>query len=224
MLSKNLNPLQRFQHLLETLPFDCVFDGEVCALDENGRPQFNDLLFGRGEPVYVVFDLLFYEGEDIRSLPLKERRAILDQVAERYGLQKSELFIGCGKSLFKSVCEMDLEGIVAKKLSDPYSPSTHWFKILNSAYSQKERRLNYLRNNHGCIALFFPSAGHSLASGRLRYPAAGQGDLKGLSGRVLHLPHSFKRPCRKARETRHSNKAGRGHRRSHCVLDHCNSS
>ncbi len=106
MLSKNLNPLKRFQHL----PLDCVFDGEIVVLDTDGRPRFNDLLFGRGEPVYVVFDLLFYEGEDIRSLPLKERRAILDQVAERYGLQKSELFIGCGRSLFETVCAMDLEG------------------------------------------------------------------------------------------------------------------
>jgi hypothetical protein len=53
-------------------------------------------------------DLLFYQGEDVRSLPLKERR-VLDQVAKRYGLQKSELFIGCGK-LFDTVCDMDLAG------------------------------------------------------------------------------------------------------------------
>src|SRR5260370_7417069 len=76
MLSKNLSPLKRFQHLLDAPPLDCVIDGEICVLDSDGRPQFNDSLFGRGDPVYVVFDLLF-----IRSLPLKERRAILDQVA-----------------------------------------------------------------------------------------------------------------------------------------------
>jgi ATP-dependent DNA ligase len=61
------------------------------------------MLFGRSEPVFIAFDLLFYEGEDIRPLPLKERRAILDQIAERYGVQKSELFIGCGRSLFQAV-------------------------------------------------------------------------------------------------------------------------
>ena len=33
MLSKNLNPLKRFQHLLDALPLDCVFDGELCVLD-----------------------------------------------------------------------------------------------------------------------------------------------------------------------------------------------
>jgi ATP-dependent DNA ligase len=57
ILSTNLNPLKRFQHLLDGLPLDCVCDGEICVLDEDGKPQFNDLLFGRGEPVYVVFDL-----------------------------------------------------------------------------------------------------------------------------------------------------------------------
>jgi bifunctional non-homologous end joining protein LigD len=83
MLSKNLNSLKRFQNLLDALPLDCVFDGEICALDEDGRPDFNALLFGRRQPSYIVFDLLFYEREDIRSLPLKERRPILDQVAKR---------------------------------------------------------------------------------------------------------------------------------------------
>src|SRR6266852_8917288 len=140
MLSKNLNPLKRFQHLLDSLPFDCFFDGEICVLDSDGRPQFNDLLFGRGEPVYVVFDLLFYEGEDIRSLPLKERRGILDQLGKRYGLQKSELFIGCGKSLFETVCSMDLEGVVCKRLDQSYCDKTVWYKVLNEAYSQKEGR------------------------------------------------------------------------------------
>jgi len=58
LLSKNLNQLKRFRYLLDTLPLDCVFDGEVCCLDEHGMPNFNALLFGRGQPVYVVFDLL----------------------------------------------------------------------------------------------------------------------------------------------------------------------
>ena len=82
MLSKNLNPLKRFQHLLKPLPLDCVFDGEICMLDGDGRPRFNDLLFGRGQPVFVVFDLLCYERENICHLPLKERRGILDGVGE----------------------------------------------------------------------------------------------------------------------------------------------
>jgi bifunctional non-homologous end joining protein LigD len=138
MLSKNLNALQHFRHLLDALPLDCVFDGEICALDQEGRPDFNALLCRRGEPVFVAFDVLFYERQDIRPLPLKERRAILDQLAARYGMQKSELFIGYAVKLYTTVCEMDLEGVVLKKLTDPYdAEKTRWWKVLNAGYSQK---------------------------------------------------------------------------------------
>ena len=65
LLSKNLNPLKRLRHILDSLPLDCVFDGEICVLDQDGKPQFNDLLFGRADPVYV-FDLLFYGGKIFR--------------------------------------------------------------------------------------------------------------------------------------------------------------
>ena len=53
-------------------PPDCVFDGEICVLDQDGKPDFNSLLFGRGEPVFVAFNLMFYEREDVRTLPLKK--------------------------------------------------------------------------------------------------------------------------------------------------------
>src|SRR6266536_3812766 len=48
MLSKNGNRMQRFEHLVETLPAGFVFDGEIVALEDNGRPVFNDLMFSRG--------------------------------------------------------------------------------------------------------------------------------------------------------------------------------
>jgi bifunctional non-homologous end joining protein LigD len=118
MLSKNLNPLQRFQHLLDPLPPDCVFDGEICLLDQEGKPQFNSLLFGRGEPVYVVFDLLFYRQEDIGHLPLKERRGILDQVAKRYRLQNTPMhirpfFASCRKRVHGDNCRGCIKGLDA---------------------------------------------------------------------------------------------------------------
>jgi len=91
--SKNLNPLKRFRHLLDALPPGYVFDGEIVALDEHGRPRFNDLLFGRREPSYVAFDVLVVDGEDVRALALKERKA-LEKVVRRYGLQMSEPVLG----------------------------------------------------------------------------------------------------------------------------------
>jgi hypothetical protein len=45
MLSKNGNRLKRFEELLDTLPAGYVFDGEIVALDDGGRPVFNDLLY-----------------------------------------------------------------------------------------------------------------------------------------------------------------------------------
>jgi ATP-dependent DNA ligase len=50
MLSKNGWRMKRFEPLLDGLPGGFVFDGEICALDGDGRPRFNDLMFGRREP------------------------------------------------------------------------------------------------------------------------------------------------------------------------------
>src|SRR5262245_20886415 len=110
-------------------------------LAADGRPIFNDLLFRRRDPVYVAFDVLNVEGADVRGIPFKDRRAILIRTAERHGMEKSELFFGCGKAMFRAVCDHDIEGIIAKKLDDPYQPErTRWWKILNAEYSQKEGR------------------------------------------------------------------------------------
>jgi bifunctional non-homologous end joining protein LigD len=140
MISKTGKRLQRFEPLLDSLPSGYVFDGEIVVLDEGGRPTFNDLLFGRHQPVYIAFDLMVADGEDVRGAPLKERRAILANVVRRYRLQRSELVLGEGKAAFKAVCDLDLEGIVAKKLDDQYGPQTKWWKILNRTYSQKAGR------------------------------------------------------------------------------------
>jgi ATP-dependent DNA ligase len=69
MLSKNLNPLKRFAHLLDALPVDYVFDGEICVLDRNGKPDFNALLFGRGIPVYVVLTYFSMRGRIFGPCP-----------------------------------------------------------------------------------------------------------------------------------------------------------
>jgi ATP-dependent DNA ligase len=98
LLSKQKNRMKRFERLLEQLPPGYIFDGEIVCLDEAGKPVFNDLLFCRREPVYIPFDVLNVEGADVRGMALKDRRAILDRIVRRYGMQKSELFFGCGKS------------------------------------------------------------------------------------------------------------------------------
>lgn len=106
-------------------------DGEIVCLDNGGKPQFYDLPFKRGEPsLLCAFDLLWFDGEDLRYAPLAERKAKL-----RGLLLESERLFYCDhveqrrEAPFELSCQKDLEGIVAKY--DPYLPSTRCLKIRN---------------------------------------------------------------------------------------------
>jgi ATP-dependent DNA ligase len=141
MLSKNGHHLKRYDVLLSGLPTDCVFDGEIVVLGEAGRPQFNALLFRRGQPVYVAFDVLYAHDNDLRDMPLQTRKAAMKQLLR--GCQDVIAVDGIaadGTALFREICRLDLEGIVAKRMADPHRPDTTWFKVLNRSYSQKEGR------------------------------------------------------------------------------------
>jgi bifunctional non-homologous end joining protein LigD len=119
-----------------------VLDGEIVCVDETGRPIFNDLFERRGEPVYMAFDLLWQGGEDLRSLPLTQRKARLKKLIGRKAgaIGYVQHFPKQGKALFEEVRRNDLEGIVAKRQASPYTPNTTWYKIKNPAYTQAEGR------------------------------------------------------------------------------------
>src|SRR5512135_2767015 len=57
-----------------------VIDGEIVCLDRQGRTQFNQLLYRRGDPRFYAFDLLFLNGRDLRKLALIERKARLRKI------------------------------------------------------------------------------------------------------------------------------------------------
>jgi ATP dependent DNA ligase domain len=120
---------------------DAILDGEIIAADETGRPVFVDLLRGTCSPSYVAFDLLCLNGIDLRSFPLSERRRALQAVLPKALPILSEALSveGRGRELFE-ICTNDLEGVVAKRLADPYDPRVRWLKIKNRDYSQKEGR------------------------------------------------------------------------------------
>src|ERR1700747_1580601 len=87
LFSRNRKSFNRqFLHIVEALgdlPENTVIDGEVVALDESGRPDFNLLQNFRSEASrihYFVFDLLVYDGRDLPCLPLIERREIMRSV------------------------------------------------------------------------------------------------------------------------------------------------
>jgi bifunctional non-homologous end joining protein LigD len=147
LISRNGNPFNSFADLCKglTLPLagKTVLDGEIVCLDKRGRPQFRDLLFHRGEPCFFAFDLLMADGKDLRSERLTDRKQELRRLLRvpesrmRY-VDHVERY---GTALFQRICEMDLEGIVAKHSLAPYTTErTTWFKIKNPKYSQMEGR------------------------------------------------------------------------------------
>src|SRR5260370_781642 len=73
LVSRKNNVYKSFGPLREALAGlriqDAVVDGEIVCLDDEGRSQFYTLLRRRGQPVFYTFDLLFLNGEDLRSLP-----------------------------------------------------------------------------------------------------------------------------------------------------------
>src|SRR5213593_1761261 len=113
-----------------------VLDGEIVALDEEGRPSFQ-LLQNRGkEPhpmQYVVFDILYLDGQRLFRVPLEDRKRLLRDVVRDAALLKySEHVLGDGKAFFKAAQQKRLEGIVAKLRDSPYQPgvrSSAWLKI-----------------------------------------------------------------------------------------------
>jgi bifunctional non-homologous end joining protein LigD len=119
-----------------------VLDGEIVCVDKQGRPQFRDLLFHRGEPCFFAFDLLMIDGKDVRSERLTDRKQELRRLL--FSIESRVLYADHiereGIELFKRVCEMDLEGIVAKHAFGPYTAETKWFKIKNRHYSQMAGR------------------------------------------------------------------------------------
>jgi bifunctional non-homologous end joining protein LigD len=121
---------------------DAILDGEMVCLDASGRSQFTPLMRRRQDVSFYAFDLLWCDGEDLRALPLVERKRRLRRLIKgRARLLFAEQIQGKGVELYEAICARDLEGIVAKHRLGPYeqTPVT-WFKVLNPAYTQKRSR------------------------------------------------------------------------------------
>ena len=151
LLSRNGNDLTpcfpEVVQALRALPFDrLVVDGELVALDDAGRPNFQrlqqraqlrrslDIRHAMVEcPVtYYAFDLLGFEDFDLRSLPLSQRKAVLQKVVPATGVVRFlEHFEQDGELLYEQVQKLGLEGIVGKRADSPYKPgrSAIWVKI-----------------------------------------------------------------------------------------------
>jgi len=122
----------------EALP-DCLVDGEVVALDKGGLPSFGALQAALSEEksenlVFFAFDLLFEGREDLRTLPLRERKVRLEKLIASRDLGGRIRYVAHlvsnAEAVLSSARNMGLEGIVSKKLDAPYRSgrSGSWIK------------------------------------------------------------------------------------------------
>lgn len=111
---------------LSYLPDETVIDGEVVAIDENGRPNFNLLQNFRSAGTkiqYFAFDIVMHKGKDLTRLPLSHRREILASVIKPNAhIEISEASDRPLSEIVKFVREHGLEGIVAKRGDSVYQP------------------------------------------------------------------------------------------------------
>lgn len=131
--------------LRELKTSDAILDGEIVCLDRDGKPQFNELLFRRGNPVFYAVDLLCLNGRDLRHEPLVQRKRRLRPLVPKRGshLLYVDHIEERGEELFEAVCRNDLEGVVAKLKTGTYTSykqSTTWIKIKNGNYTQAQGR------------------------------------------------------------------------------------
>jgi DNA ligase D-like protein (predicted ligase) len=136
-----------------------VIDGELVAIDRDGRPSFQALQHrGPGathQVVFYAFDLLHLEGEDLRQLPLEERARRLGDVLRESGLLRSHPLPGTAAQVSAAVRALGLEGVIAKRRSSAYVSGvrTHaWLKLKLDA--QQEFVIGgYRPGSHGVDAL-----------------------------------------------------------------------
>jgi len=151
LFSRNANDLSasfpEVSRAVAALPVSgLVLDGEVVALDDSGRPSFQQLQLRAKltreidirqamveNPVtFFAFDLLAAEGLDVRPLPISVRKELLQKVLPPAGAVRFlDHFKGDGEVLYQQVQKLGLEGIIAKRADSPYRAgrSAAWLKI-----------------------------------------------------------------------------------------------
>ena len=154
-------------------------DGEMVVADEHGVPDFqalqNAFEVGRsGNILYYLFDLPYLNGVDLREVPVEERRAALATIlgAQKNPLLRySEAFDETPDALLNSACQMQMEGLIGKRLGSPYVSrrSGDWIK-LKCKHRQEFVVIGYTdpkgsRSAFGALLLGL----HDRDSGELRY-------------------------------------------------------
>lgn len=140
LLSRNLKDLTSdYPHIAaaaDRVTRDVMtLDGEIVALDADGRPSFQALqhrTVKRSAVVFYAFDLLFFAGSDLRDRSLAERRRTLDGLTFDFPILRSGPLPGSPAQIEQAVRNAGLEGVVAKRVDSIYQSgrrSTSWVKV-----------------------------------------------------------------------------------------------
>jgi bifunctional non-homologous end joining protein LigD len=150
LVSRNQNDLTAQYPELQSVPSfiqaeTAVLDGEVAALDEQGRSSFSLMQQRTGirsggrrtgsrqdiPVLYYVFDLLYLDGYDLRRVSLEQRKDLLAKITRLDGPVRYSDHFSQGKALFDAARQKGLEGILAKRRSSLYEErrTREWLKI-----------------------------------------------------------------------------------------------
>jgi len=130
---------------LSKLKYDCVLDGELGALDEDGTPNFelwqqSKLGAKNIDLVYFVFDLIYLDGETLTSRPLNERKKVLKKILKQSDqVQYVDDIKADGIKAYEACMENKLEGVVAKISNSTYESgkrSANWIKVKSTSSSE----------------------------------------------------------------------------------------
>jgi bifunctional non-homologous end joining protein LigD len=140
-------------------PDSVVLDGEVVAVDANGRPSFQALQHRSAHAqhtiVYYAFDVLHLDGKDLTKLPLETRRGHLEKAVKDSGILISQALPGTAGQVVAAVQQLGLEGVIAKRRDSRYEPGERtgaWVKL--KLDKQQEFVIGgYRPGNHGVDAL-----------------------------------------------------------------------
>jgi DNA primase len=128
---------------------DAILDGEVVVLDERGAADPHELQrdidAGRSDRLlYFVFDLLYLDGFDLRSVPLIERKRLLAHLLSAIPMRRIRLADHVeaeGAAVFERACEMRIAGIVSKKRESAYraGPQDTWVNVKCAKRTKRAR-------------------------------------------------------------------------------------
>ena len=155
---------------------NAVVDGEIVAVDPQGRPSFQALQNRGAHPghtvVFYAFDLLHLDDEDLRRAPLAARKERLPGALRDSGILLSASLPGTASQVIAAVRQLGLEGVIAKRKSSIYTPgirSDCWVKL--KLENQQEFVVGgYRPGNHGVDALLvgFYDGGRLRFAGKIR--------------------------------------------------------